>query len=140
MKILLPVDGSRYTRRMLSYIAAHDDLLGKGHEYLLFTAVPRLSSRAAAFFDRRTLDEYYLSEADKVLRAPLAFAAKQGWSAHAAHAAGHAADEIAAFAKARRVGLIVMGAHGHSALASAVLGSVTQGVLARCKQPMLLVR
>ena len=32
-----------------------------------------------------------------------------------------------------------MGTHGHSALGNAVLGSVTQGVLARCKLPMLLV-
>ena len=140
MKILLPVDGSKYTRRMLGYIAAHDELLGAQHEYWLFTAVPRLSSRAAAFFDRVTLDEYYRDEAEKVLRAPRAFAQKQGWTVHSAHAAGHAAEEIAAFARARRVGLIVMGTHGHSALANAVLGSVTQGVLARCRQPLLLVR
>lgn len=140
MRILVPVDGSRYTRRMLTYIAAHDELLGAGHEYLLFTVVARLSSRAAAFFGRHALDEYYAGEADKVLRAPLAFAARHGWTAQQAHATGHAADEIAAFAKARRVQLIVMGAHGHSALASAVLGSVTQGVLARCRLPMLLVR
>jgi len=33
MKILLPIDGSDYTKRMLSYIAAHDELLGSGHEY-----------------------------------------------------------------------------------------------------------
>ena len=32
-----------------------------------------------------------------------------------------------------------MGTHGHSALANAVLGSVAQGVLARCQLPMLLV-
>ena len=139
MKILLPVDGSKYTRRMLGYIAAHDELLGAGHEYLLFTVVPRLSSRAAAFFDRRTLDDYYREEAEKVLRAPRAFAQKQGWAASSAHAAGHAAEEIAAFARARRPGLIVMGTRGHSALAGAVLGSVTQGVLARCKVPVLLV-
>lgn len=139
MKILLPVDGSKYTRRMLSYIAAHDELLAGGHEYLLFTAVPRLSSRAAAFFDRHTLDEYYQDEAEKVLRAPRAFAEKQGWKVLCAHAAGHPAEQIAAFAKARKPGLIVMGTHGHSALANAVLGSVAQGVLARCRLPMLLV-
>ena len=139
MKILLPVDGSKHTRRMLSYIAAHDDLLGAGHEYLLFTVVPRLSSRAAAFFDRRTLDEYYQDEAEKVLRAPRAFAEKQGWTVRSAHAAGHAAEQIAAHAKSRKPGLIVMGTHGHSALANAVLGSVAQGVLARCQLPVLLV-
>lgn len=139
MKILLPIDGSKYTKRMLGYVAAHDDLLGAGHEYLLFTVVPRLSNRAAAFFDRRTLDAYYQDEAEKVLRAPRAFAQRQGWAAVNAHAAGHAAEEIATFAKARKADLIVMGTHGHSALANAVLGSVTQGVLARCKVPVLLV-
>ncbi len=100
MKILLPVDGSKYTRRMLSYIAAHDELLGQAHEYMLFTAVPRLSSRAAQFFDRGTLDAYYQDEAQKVLRSARAFADKQGWTVRSAHAAGHAAEEIAAFAKA----------------------------------------
>jgi nucleotide-binding universal stress UspA family protein len=140
MKILLPVDGSKYSRRMLSYIAAHDDLLGAGHEYLLFTVVPRLSSRAAEFFDRKTLDEYYAQEAEKVLRSPRSFAQKQGWTARYAHAVGHAAEEIAIQAKRQKPALIIMGTHGHTALSNAVLGSVTQGVLARCALPMLLIR
>jgi nucleotide-binding universal stress UspA family protein len=139
MKILLPVDGSKHSKRMLSYIAAHDELLGGGHELLLFTVVPRLTSRAAEFFDRLALDEYYQDEAERVLRAARAFAEKQGWKLRTAHAAGHAAEEIAAFAKAQKPGLIVMGTHGHSALANAVLGSVAQGVLARCTVPMLLI-
>jgi hypothetical protein len=29
MKIVLAVDGSAYTKRMLSYIAAHDELVGR---------------------------------------------------------------------------------------------------------------
>ena len=41
MKILLPVDGSDFTQRMLRYIAEHDELLGPGHDYTAFTAVPR---------------------------------------------------------------------------------------------------
>jgi nucleotide-binding universal stress UspA family protein len=139
MKVLLPVDGSKYTKRMLSYIAAHDELLGAGHEILLFTVVPRLSSRAAGFFNRLTLDEYYADEAAKVLRAPRAFALQQGWALQSAHAAGHAAEEIADHAKAHKPGLIVMGTHGHTALGNAVLGSVVQGVLARCTVPMLLI-
>ena len=139
MKILLPVDGSKYTKRMLSYIAAHDELLGAEHEYLLFTAVPRLSGRAAAFFDRHTIDGYYQDEAGKVLRTARAFAEKQGWKLRTAYAAGHPAEQIALYAKAQKPGLIIMGTHGHSPLASAVFGSVAQGVLARCKVPMLLV-
>ena len=140
MKILLPVDGSKYTKRMLSYIAAHDELLGAGHEYLLFTVVPRLSSRAAAFFDRRTLDEYYHDEAEKVLRAPRKFAQNHGWTVRTAHGAGHPAEGIANLARKERPNLIIMGTHGHSALGNVVLGSVANGVMARCKVPMLFIR
>ena len=140
MKILLPVDGSKYTRRMLAYIGAHDELLGRDHDYLLFTVLPRLSARAASFFDKSTLQSYYQDEAQAVLRAPLAFAARQGWALRSGHAAGHAAEEIARIAARERPDLIVMGTHGHSALGSAVLGSVAQGVLARCRAPVLLVR
>ena len=46
MKIRLPVDGSAYTKRMLGYIAAHDELLGPGHEYTLFTVVMRVPPHA----------------------------------------------------------------------------------------------
>ncbi len=140
MKILLPVDGSKYTRRMLSYIAAHDELLGKGHEYLLYTSVPLLTSRAAAFFKRHALDDYYRDEAEKVLRAPRAFAEKQGWSVRTAHGAGQPAEGITNLARKERADLIVMGTHGHSALGNVVLGSVANGVMARCKLPMMFIR
>ena len=35
MKILVAVDGSVYTKRMVAYIAAHDEWLGDRHEYTL---------------------------------------------------------------------------------------------------------
>ena len=140
MKILLPIDGSKYTRRMLSYIAAHDELLGKGHQYLLFTAVPQLSARAAAFFDRATLDGYYRDEAEKVLRAPRAFAEKQGWSLRTAHAAGHAPELIARQVQRERPDLVVMGTHGHTALGNLVMGSVATRVVATSTVPVLLMK
>ena len=140
MKILLPVDGSKYTKRMLSYIAAHDELLGKGHEYVLFTSVPLLTSRAAEFFTRRALDDYYKDEAERVLRAPRTFAEKQGWKVRSAHGAGHAAEAIANLARKERPDLIIMGSHGYAALVNVVLGSVANGVLARCKVPTLFIR
>ena len=31
MKILVPVDGSPFTKRMLAYLAAHDEWLGGAH-------------------------------------------------------------------------------------------------------------
>ena len=35
MKILAAVDGSPYSKRMLAYLAAHDEWLGAHHEYTL---------------------------------------------------------------------------------------------------------
>jgi nucleotide-binding universal stress UspA family protein len=140
MKILLPVDGSDYTKRMLAYIAAHDELLGPGHEYTVFTAIPPIPAHAARFLDRSILDGYYRDQAEEVLGPVRKFAQQQGWKISAVHAAGHAAESIAALAENLEPDLIVMGTHGHSALGNVILGSVTTGVLARCKAPVLLIR
>ena len=43
MKILLAVDGSAYTKKMLAYLAAHDGLLTPNHDYHLLTVQPELS-------------------------------------------------------------------------------------------------
>jgi nucleotide-binding universal stress UspA family protein len=140
MQILLPVDGSDYTKRMLAYIGTHHDLLGKEHDYTAFTVVHSLSAHAARFLDPTVLADYYAEQADGVLKPVQAFAAEQGWRLRVARAHGHAAKLIASYAQEHAQDLIVMGAHGHSALANMVLGSVTNEVLARCKVPVLLIR
>lgn len=140
MKIMLPVDGSEYTKRMLGYVAAHDELFGSGHVYVAFTVVPRLPPRALSFFDRATIDDYYRDEADRVLNPVRAFAAQKGWSLEASYDYGPAAQTIAERIAMERPDLVVMGTHGHTALAGLVLGSVTTGVLARCRTAVLLVR
>ena len=140
MKILLPVDGSEYTKRMLAYLAAHDELLGKGHEYVVFTAVVPLPADVTRFLDRETVESYYREHADGVLGTVKRYADQQGWSVRTGHAIGPAAREIAEFAQKEKADLIVMGTHGHSALGSVLLGSVTTGVLAQCRVPVLLVR
>jgi hypothetical protein len=63
MKILLAVDGSEYTKRMLAYLAAHDELLGPGHEYTALTVVTPVPPHAARHLDRGTIDDYYRDEA-----------------------------------------------------------------------------
>lgn len=139
MKIFLPVDGSEYTKRMLSYIAAHDELLGADHRYIVFTAVPAVPPRAASFLDRHTLDQYYEEQADEVLRPIKRFAEQHRWNVECSHAHGPTVDTIVAAVRDARPDLIVMGTHGQSALANVLLGSVATGVIARCKLPVLLV-
>ena len=140
MKILLPVDGSDYTKRMLGYVAAHDELFGAAHEYTVFTAVAPISAYATRFLDSQTLADYYREQADSVLRPVRKFVEQHQWKVAIAHEAGHAAEAIASLAAQLQPDLIVMGTHGHTALGNVVLGSVATGVLARCKVPVLLVR
>ena len=140
MKILLPIDGSEYTKRMLGYVAAHDELLGNAHDYTLFTAVPAIPPHAARYLDHKLLDEYYSEQAEAVFRPVRVFAEQHGWRTSFVHAVGRAAESIAELTETLKPELIVMGTHGHSALGNIVLGSVATGVLARCKAPVLLIR
>jgi nucleotide-binding universal stress UspA family protein len=52
---------------------------------------------------------------------------------------GSVLDEILKQATAANVDLIVMGTHGHGAMYNLLVGSVTEGVLKRATQPVLLV-
>lgn len=53
---------------------------------------------------------------------------------------GNPIHEIVAFADANDVDLIVIGSRGHGAVGSAVLGSVSLGVLRETQRPVLIVR
>lgn len=140
MKILVAVDGSSYTKRMLAYLAAHDEWLGSSHEYTVLHAVPAVPPRAAAALDKATLKSYYDDEAEKVLKTLRTFFAKQKLRAEFLSKVGPAADVIAATANKSKFDLLVMGSHGHGTLGNLVLGSVATKVMARCEVPVLLVR
>jgi nucleotide-binding universal stress UspA family protein len=53
---------------------------------------------------------------------------------------GNVVDEIVAFADSHDVDLTIVGSRGRGALAGALLGSVSRGVLAESKRPVLIVR
>jgi nucleotide-binding universal stress UspA family protein len=140
MKILLPVDGSDYTKRMLAYLAAHDELLGAGHEHILLNVVPELPLPAVRVLQQSVIDSFYAEESEGVFRPLRAFAEQQHWKVRMETVYGRPAVAIAEFAEREKPDLIVMGSHGHTALGNVTLGSVASGVLARCKTPVLLVR
>ena len=76
MKILLPVDGSRYTKQMLGYVAAHEELFGSQHEYIFATVVATVPPHVTHFVGRTALQGYYKEEADKVRNVLAHFAAR----------------------------------------------------------------
>lgn len=140
MKILVAVDGSSYTKRMLAYLAAHDEWLGAQHTYTVLTVVPAVPARAAAVLDKAVLKSHYDEEAEKVLKSIRTFFAKQGLPSEFVSRTGAAADVIAAMADKGKYDLLLMGSHGHGSLGNLVIGSVATKVMAQCRTPVLLIR
>ena len=140
MKILVAADGSSYTKRMLAYLAAHDEWLGAQHDYTVLHAVAAVPARAASALDKSTLKGYYDEGAEKVFRPIRAFFGKQGLNARFVSKVGPAAEAIADAAKKGDYDLLVLGSHGFGTLSNLVLGSVATKVLANCRTPALLIR
>lgn len=140
MKILVAVDGSSYTKRMLAYLVAHDEWLGGAHAYTALTVTPLVPPRAAAVLDREVLRGYYHDEAEKVFKPIRQFFDKQGVKATYVAKTGQAADAIVALADKGKFDLVIMGSHGHGAVINLVMGSVVTKVVAQCRVPILLIR
>lgn len=140
MKILLAVDGSDYTKKMLAYLTTHDGLFTVDHQYTIFTAQPTLPPRVRAAVGKEIVDNYYLEEAEKVLGPVSKFLLRHGINAKSQWKVGSAGETVAKFADAGKFDLVVMGSHGHGAVLKLVMGSVTTQVLAHCSVPVLLVR
>lgn len=140
MKILLAVDGSEYTKKMLAYLTTHGELFTPDNSYTLFTAQPALPARARAAVGKEVVDKYQSEEAEKVLAPTAKFLLRHGIDAKSQWKVGPAGENIAKLAKSGKFDLVVMGSHGHSALGNLVMGSVATQVLAHCEVPVLLVR
>ena len=140
MKSLLAVDGSAYTKRMLAYVAAHDEWLADRHQYVVVTAVPGIPPRAAAVLDRELVKGYDRDEAEKVFKPIRAFFKQRGIDVEFVLKVGPAAEAIAKQAASGSIDLLMMGSHGHGSVVNVVMGSVATKVLASCEVLVLLVR
>jgi nucleotide-binding universal stress UspA family protein len=140
MKILVPVDGSAFTKRMLGYLAAHDEWLGDLHQYTVIYAVAPLPPRATSVLDKKLIKAHYDEEAEKVFKPIRTFMGKQKLQAEFVAKVGPAAEVIATAATQGEFDLILMGSHGHGTLGNLMMGSVATKVLAHCSTPVLLVR
>lgn len=140
MKILLAVDGSKYTKKMLAYLGTHSELLSASHKYSLLHVQAALPMHVQNVIGKQNIKAYHAEEAEKVLAPAVKFLLRHGIQAGSIWKIGHAGEQIAKACADEHFDLLVMGSHGHGVLASMVMGSVATQVLALSQVPVLLVR
>ena len=140
MKILLAVDGSAYSKKMLAYLTTHDGMFSAANDYTVFTAQAALPARARAAVGKEVVDSYYAEESEKIIAPVTKFLLRHGINAKGSWKVGQAGALIAKLAEDGGFDMVVMGSHGQGAWANLVMGSVATQVLANCKVPVLMVR
>ena len=140
MKILLAVDGSPYTKKMLAYLATHAEMFGTNNEFTLLNVQLPLPPRARAAVGAEVVKSYHDEEATKVFGPVIKFLKRHSIEPETVSKVGHPGELIAKTADSGKFDLVVMGSHGHGSFGNLIMGSVATQVLANCKVPLLLVR
>jgi nucleotide-binding universal stress UspA family protein len=139
MKILLAADGSDFTRKAAIWLARHLALLKDKADVFVHTVhspIPYPGAVAAA--GKKAVESYQREDAQKALDA--ACNELKGVACKTSYSVGDVAKEIDAFVKKNGIELVVIGSHGHGALANLALGSVATKLIATLRVPVLIVR
>ena len=138
-KILVATDGSPSSTEAVAFGV---ELAAEHAAELIFVhAVPTLDVVPMAGFGIGGAFPHEITEHDRtLLDEAAAVAAEHEIFSTTAILRGDTVDEIVAYADSHDVDLIVVGSRGHGTIAGALLGSVSRGVLAESKRPVLIVR
>lgn len=140
MRILLAVDGSKFTKKALAFLVTHEALAGPEAELVVLNVQPAVSPRVKTMLGAATVRAWHLEEAEKVLQPIERFLKRHNIPFRTSWIAGTPATQIVQAARREKVHMLVMGTHGHGLLGRALLGSVAQRVVADVDVPVLLVQ
>lgn len=140
MRILMPVDGSEYSKAAVAFVASRETLLKNPTEIELVNIQYPVPPRAARALGKEIVESYHEAEAAKALKSAAAALKRAGASTTARYAVGTVAHELPSIVANDRADLIVMGSHGHTGLKKLLLGSVASIVAVSCTKPLLVVR
>jgi len=138
-RIVVATDGSPSSREAvqlaLELAKEHDSKLYFVHVVPEFHVVPTNGFGMLGAMPREITekDQEPLHEAE-------ACAEEEGVWARTATLRGDVVDEIVAYADNLAADLIVVGSRGHGTLTSALLGSVSRGLLSESRRPVVIVR
>ena len=99
-----------------------------------------MPARASRYVGKEIVDKYYHERAEAILSPVCKFLTLHNRPYQTRALVGDAANELLKLADKEMIELIVMGSHGHGRVLTALIGSVAQKVLSRCKVPVLVVR
>ena len=137
MKILVPLDGSDFSRGTLAFLASRKTFLADHPALDLINVQPSLPARAGALMSEEALAGYYEEESANAFEAsgtvPESRAVRTAL-------VGHPAEVIAREAEDRGADLIVMGTHGRKGIDRILFGSVAEKVVKNASMPVLTVR
>jgi nucleotide-binding universal stress UspA family protein len=142
MKILLAVDGSKPALEAAKLLVEHADWYRKRPEVELVTVhlpVPKLGNMSAAV-SKAQIERYYREEGEQNLAAAKKLLDRAGLDYQARVLVGPIAETIAKHAKSSRCDLIMIGSHGRTAIADALIGSTASKVLHIADVPVLLAK
>lgn len=140
MRILMPIDGSIYSKAALAFVASRSTLIESQPDVELLNVQYPVPSRAARCAGKELVDSYHESEAKKVIKPALTMLRRAGLPARTKNVVGSPGVEVGRIAFEDAADVIIMGSHGHTGFKSLLFGSVTQAVLASCTTPLLVLR
>ncbi len=145
-KILVPTDGSKTAQKAAAYAIDLAKRL-KASVVVLSVIDKRLligqtvPAARTALHVLEPIDEYLRDAAAGYAGDIKRLCGNKGVRAKIVIMTGHPVEDIVKEAERSKANLIIMGSHGKSALAAAVLGSVTYGVIHKdTKIPVLIVK
>lgn len=139
MRILVPVDESLHSRRVIEFISHRETLLGTTPEIELVNVQYSVPETIIHLFGMEAVKQYYLEAGKKVFDelGPETLR-RRGVTERVLY--GDIGKTLAEEAEVFKADLIVMGTRGLNPVKGLLLGSVSNDLLARTKVPMLLLR
>ena len=143
MRIMLAADGSRFTEAAARQIVADLDWFADRPEVHVVHVHPPVPLPVAegvtVAAGRDAVDRYYREESEAALEVARKVLGEAGVPCKPVWMVGDVATELEAYARRHGIDLVVMGSHGHGALANVVLGSVATKCLAALSVPVLVI-
>lgn len=142
MKILVATDGSKNALRAVKFaIAQVKANTSKTNSITVISVHDDAGLRhAKSFVGSDAITDYLRELSDKELKPAVKALDDAGVKHSMVIKTGHVAEEIALLAQKEKFDMVVLGSKGRSALADLLIGSVAQRVIAKVKQPVVLIK